>query len=219
MYKIDLHTHSAWSPDGGITKKQYIRMLEKGILDCIAITDHNETRFARALHNELGDKIIIGEEIKTLEGEIIGLFLTKTIPPGLSAKETVFEIRKDGGLIYIPHPFEKSRESLQEEALQEIIESVDIIEVFNGRGIIRGRFERAIDTATSTMTAMAASSDAHCRRGLGTAYSLVREFPDRETLVNLLKNGEMQKNHAPLYSLLCPGVNRIKNKIFLRKHI
>jgi predicted metal-dependent phosphoesterase TrpH len=198
-YKIDLHSHSSLSHDGGITKRQYVRMLEKKILDCIAITDHNETKFARSLQNELGDKIIVGEEINTLDG----------------ALSTVTQIHNDGGLAYIPHPFEQIRDSLQEDKLMEIIKMVDIIEIFNGRGFMRGQPLKAMDIANAQKIAMASSSDAHCLSGINSAYNIVSEMPESKNLVELLVKGNLQKKHAPLYSLLCPGFNRIKNKLFL----
>lgn len=213
MYKVDLHTHSIISHDGGITKNQYKKLLDRGILDCIAITDHNETTFARTMHDEFGDKIIVGEEIKTTDGDIIGLFLTKTISPGLSAFATASEIHKDGGLVYIPHPFETIRDSLQEDKLMEIIDEVDIIEVFNGRGVWRGQPDKAAEVAFTHKAAMASSSDAHCLPGIRSAYSLVSQFPDRESLVELMQKSHLRKKHAPLYSLLCPGFNRLKNKL------
>ncbi|HVF69881.1 MAG TPA: PHP domain-containing protein [Xanthomonadales bacterium] len=215
MYKVDLHTHSIISYDGGITKKQYTRLLDKGVLDCIAITDHNETSFARVLNSELGDKIIVGEEVKTTDGDIIGLFLKRTIPPGLSAVETVSEIKKDGGLVYIPHPFEKIRDSLQEEDLMKIINQVDIIEVFNGRGVWRGQPDKAAEVAFTHKAAMASSSDAHCLPGIRTAYSLISKFPDRGSLRELLQKGQLQRKHAAFYSLICPGFNKLKNKLFI----
>lgn len=215
MYKIDLHTHSSTSHDGGIKKKQYISLLERSVLDCVAITDHNDTSFARSLYNELGKKIIVGEEIKTREGEIIGLFLSKTLQPGLTARETISEIQGDGGLVYIPHPFEKKRFSLQEETLRSIIEDVDIIEVFNGRGIFRGKPDETSNIAINENLAMASSSDSHCIQGIGTAYSIIRDFPDKNTLVGMLKESMFQKKYAPLYSLLCPGFNKLKNNLFL----
>jgi predicted metal-dependent phosphoesterase TrpH len=115
MLKVDLHTHSVASPDGGISESQYQQVLNKGTLNCIAITDHNEVDFAIAMNKKFGDKIIVGEEIMTTQGEIIGLFLTEKVPAGLSPEETVKQIRKQGALVYIPHPFETFRHGLSAE--------------------------------------------------------------------------------------------------------
>src|SRR5215467_13245977 len=102
-YTIDLHTHSIISQDGGITASQYEKVLQSGMLDCIAITDHNETSFARIMQKKLGDRIIVGEEIETTEGEIIGLYLHETIPGGISVDEAIASIKHQGGLVYVPH--------------------------------------------------------------------------------------------------------------------
>ncbi|MCA9330415.1 PHP domain-containing protein, partial [Candidatus Saccharibacteria bacterium] len=117
MYKVDLHTHSQASPDGGITAEQYAHVLSTGLLDMIAITDHNSIAYAQEVQKQLGDKIIVGEEIMTNDGEIVGLFLTQVIEPGLSAQETCRRIKAQHGLVYIPHPFETVRKGLHPEKL------------------------------------------------------------------------------------------------------
>src|SRR5580658_33632 len=104
MLKIDLHTHSVASPDGGIMADKYRECLELGKLDYIAITDHNSIDFALNLRTEFERKIIVGEEILTSEGEIIGLFLSELVPPNLSPIETIELIKRQGGLVYVPHP-------------------------------------------------------------------------------------------------------------------
>src|SRR5262245_43185713 len=110
--KIDLHTHSIASPDRSLSAKNYQKMLASGKLDYVAVTDHNVIDFARILHDQLGEQIIVGEEIATSEGEIIGLYLTSVVPSGLSAAETVRAIKDQDGLVYIPHPFETLRNGL-----------------------------------------------------------------------------------------------------------
>lgn len=216
-YKIDLHSHSIISHDGGITAQDYERVLQSGKLDYIAVTDHNETRFARMLQNKLGDKIIIGEEIGTQQGEIIGLFLKETIPGGLSIEETVAQIKLQDGLVYIPHPFETFRKGVQEDSLQKIKKDIAIIEIFNGRGRFRGKPNLAAAFANENSLAKAASSDAHGVQGLGITYSWIDEKATKGSLVTLLKNPNLKTNYAPMYTFLFPLINRIKNKIVLPK--
>lgn len=216
-YKVDLHTHSTASFDGGITKKQYKDILQNNTLDFVAVTDHNQTVFARELRDSLGDRIIVGEEIKSKDGEVVGLFLKKTIRPGLSAVDTIREIKEQDGLVYIPHPFEKGRDSLPEDVLTEIVKGVDIVEAFNARGLLRGRQKEVEKFAVEKNVAIAASSDAHCRLGVGTAFSIINSPPDKSTLPGLLKKGHFQRRHADLISYLCPAVNKVKNSIFLSK--
>lgn len=214
-YKVDLHTHSIISHDGGLTEQHYTKLIESKVLDFIAITDHNETRFARIMQQKLGDNIIVGEEIATTQGEIIGLHIKETIAKGMTPEETVKAIKQQDGLVYIPHPFEIFRKGMQLEALQRIINDIDIIEVFNGRGRWRGKNEQALEFANRNMFVAAASSDAHCWIGIGKTFSRVREVPTRKQFKKLLRDGELQKDYAPSLALLCPTVNRIKNKIIV----
>lgn len=215
MYKVDLHTHSIISQDGALTGAQYTRLLERQVLNYIAITDHNETRFARIMHEKLGDKIIVGEEITTTEGEIIGLFLQETIPAKLTPEETVRAIHSQDGLVYIPHPFETFRKGLQADVLSTIADQIDIIETFNARGKWRGKNALALKFAEEHHIPMAASSDSHCIWGMGGSYSIIDGIPNAKQLKKQLRMGTLQRKLAPLYTLLCPAINRIKNRFII----
>lgn len=212
-FKVDLHTHSIISHDGGLTEAQYAHLIHARILDFIAITDHNETRFARIMQGKLGDKIIVGEEIKTSEGEIIGLFLQKTISAGLTPEETIKEIRAQGGLVYVPHPFETFRRGLQADPLKRIARDIDIVEIFNGRGRWRNKNQLAKAFVAQHQMTVAASSDAHCPLGIGKTYTMIRGIPMKKRLKKLLRQGDLRKEYAPLLAFLCPAINRIKNKV------
>src|SRR5260370_13768234 len=124
MFRVDLHTHSGGSWEGELQAADYRRAVEQGGLDFIAVTDHNSIDFAAEVHAELGEKIIIGEEVTAREGELMGLFLTEVIPAGLSAAETAAKIHEQGGLVYIPHPFETVRKGLPMAALDAIATEV-----------------------------------------------------------------------------------------------
>lgn len=214
-YKIDLHTHSIISHDGGITAAQYEKILQSGELDCIAITDHNETSFARIMQKKLGNQIIIGEEITTKEGEIIGLYLHETIPGGISVDEAIASIKHQGGLVYVPHPYEHIRKGLQKDTIERIASDIDIVEVFNGRGRFRGKPMLAEQFALKNNITQAASSDAHGWRGLGQSSSALSEFPEQKTLKKLLATALLDKTYAPFYTFFYPVFNRIKNSIVL----
>ena len=219
MIKIDLHTHSIISPDGAgsITASDFEYFLREGVLDCIAITDHNETRFAQMMNKKFGEKIIIGEEIKTKDGEIIGLFLKKTIPPDLSAKQAIRAIREQDGLVYIPHPFETIRKGLQRQVLEAIVEDIDIFETFNGRGRFHGKTKESERFAKAYNLVAAASSDAHGYHGIGKTFTTIKNIPNKSTLKKLLLEGSPQKIYAPLMSYLYPITNMIKNKLISKK--
>ncbi len=148
MKKIDLHTHSEASRDGGITAEQYAYILRNEILDVIAITDHDRIDFALGMQKALGaDKIIVGEEITTSQGEIIGLYLEEKVDPGMSAQETIDAIKLQDGIVYIPHPFEKVRKGLQEDILTALIDDIDIIEGYNGRAFAQNFSQKTLAIA------------------------------------------------------------------------
>lgn len=210
--RIDLHTHSEASRDGGITPEQYAQILKNELLDCVAITDHNRIDFARGMQKALGpENIIVGEEISSNQGDIIGLFLTEEIKPGMNAQDTIDAIKSQNGIVYIPHPFEKVRSSMTFEVLEAVAEDVDIIEGYNGRALTRRHTKAAVEWANSKNIALAASSDAHGLKGLGRCYTNTHQLPTIKNLVSELKNGSMVYSRPPFYTLLYPKFNRFIN--------
>jgi len=213
MYRVDLHTHSTASPDGGIQPEQYRLLIQTGTMDYIAVTDHDMIDFALQLHKELGEQIIVGEEIMTTKGEIIGLFLNKRVKPKQSPLKTVQGIKEQGGLVYIPHPFETVRSGLQLEDLDEIAKYVDIIEAYNGRAVVQNRSTQAISWAKDHQTLLAASSDAHGLKGVGHTYTTVNEPAREATILKALQQAHLVKSLPPLRSLLYPKFHRLQKKI------
>jgi predicted metal-dependent phosphoesterase TrpH len=212
MYRIDLHTHSQASPDGALRPADYATMLESGGLHSIAISDHNRVDFAQEMQKMHGGRIIVGEEITTAGGEIIGLYLTEVVPAGMTATETVRAIKAQGGLVYVPHPFETVRKGLRVADLDEIGEFVDIVETRNGRAVFENKSREAAAWAAGRHKAAAASSDAHGRRGWGRTYSEVAQVPTRETLVSLLADSEAKRVYAWIgpVGLAYPKLNRLR---------
>jgi predicted metal-dependent phosphoesterase TrpH len=212
-YKIDLHTHSIDSPDGGITKEQYLKALNYGDLDYIAITDHNSIEFALDIQKEVGDKIIVGEEIMTNAGEIIGLYLTENIEPGLSPEQTIDRIKSQNGIIYIPHPFETIRKGLHPNVLEEIVNKVDIIEIYNGRAFAQNKSQQTAVWAKINKKPGAASSDAHGFIGLGATYTHISDKPNRDNIVSLISSSVPNAERPKIRSLLYPKYNKMKKKV------
>jgi predicted metal-dependent phosphoesterase TrpH len=209
MVRVDLHTHSIMSPDGSLNAANYRTLLTRERLHAVAVTDHNRIDFAQQLHTELGDSIIVGEEITALEGEIIGLYLHEAIPAGLSAVETVKHIRIQGGIVYVPHPFETVRKGLPLTVLDEIADHVDILETYNGRSM-QNRSAKATTWAAEHHVAGASSSDAHGIHGWGNTYSILSEVPSRETLVDLLGHATYSTRSTGPIGRLYPKLNRIR---------
>ena len=215
MLKIDLHTHSSASPDGGITADQYRSLVDSDRFAQIAITDHNRVDLALALRKELGNVIIVGEEIMTTGGEIVGLFLKKLVEPQQSPLATVLAIKKQGGLVYIPHPFEHIRHGLSVATLDSVAKHVDIVEVRNGRRLRQNHGDQAVIWAQRHHKPQAASSDAHGLRGVGFTYTSVAEPLTPENFAKILVKGKVVFAWPPLRSLLYPKLNRLR-KIFVR---
>ncbi|HLC91542.1 MAG TPA: PHP-associated domain-containing protein [Candidatus Saccharimonadales bacterium] len=213
MIKVDLHTHSIASRDGGIKPAQYKAVLESGQLDCIAVTDHNRIDMALELHKSLGSKIIVGEEINTTDGELIGLFLSHKVEPGQHPRQTAEAIKAQGGLVYAPHPFETVRSGLSLKKLTGIGDLVDIVETLNGRAVFQNRGTQAAGWAKSRFKPMAASSDAHGYKGLGTTYTKLSEIPTANNLLSLLYKAQLVSKRPPLHTLLHPKFNRIRKRV------
>jgi len=213
MIRVDLHTHSTASPDGGITTEQYRELLSNGTLDCIAVTDHNTVELALQLHEELGDKIIVGEEIDTKQGEVVGLFLKEAVPKGLELSEAIHQIRMQGGLVYLPHPFETVRKGVQKKHLENLVEQINIVEVYNGRAVAQNKGPEAAVWARLHRKPGAASSDAHGVRGVGSAFTAVAEVPSAANLVELLQKAHLTMERPPLHSLLYPKLHRLRRAI------
>lgn len=213
MIKVDLHTHSSASPDGGITPEGYAKALSDGQLDYIAITDHNSVDLAQSLHKSLGEQIIVGEEIMTSEGELIGLFLHSFVMPHQSAEATAKSIKAQGGIVYVPHPLETVRKGLSKSVLDSIAELVDVVEVHNGRAVFQNRGPQAATWARLNRKEIAASSDAHGHKGLGSAYTQMSEQPTASNIIKLLKTARFVTNRPPLKALLYPKIHRLRKKL------
>lgn len=214
MYRIDLHTHSVASPDGGISAEQYRHALANAVVDMVAVTDHDRIDFALGLKQSLGDKIIVGEEITTTAGEIIGLFLSKPVLPGLSPQETVRQIKAQGGLVYIPHPFETIRKGLRLSVLEELLDFIDMIEVCNGRAFLQNRSEQAVVWARLNHVLPVASSDAHGVKGLGKSVTLFNELPTADNFMAQIAGATLLTGRPGLKTLLYPKYHRLHKKFW-----
>ncbi len=210
-----MHTHSIRSHDGSVIKEQYKELIERKVIDYIAITDHNTIDYAVATQQELGQKIIVGEEIWTAQGEVIGLFLQKAIPRDLSLEKTFALIKEQNGIVYIPHPFCRNRFGVKEEILLPLIDQVDIMEYFNPRNIFKGDNERARNFILKYRKTMAASSDSHCWNEIGETYNTVTAVPTRTNLVSLLQNAMYSCRYPAKWHALCPKRNKLKKMLHM----
>jgi glycosyltransferase involved in cell wall biosynthesis len=192
---VDLHMHTDHSPDCATPVEVLLATARAQGLGAIAVTDHNEISGAldaQAKAAEFGVKVIVGEEIKTaFQGEVIGLFLRELIPRGLSLEETVAEIRRQGGLVYVPHPFDRMHAVPDYEHLLAILDDVDAIEVYNPRVAIGAFNEEAARFAAKYRVLAGAGSDAHVAQGLGSVRVRMADFDGPEEFLASLAEAEL----------------------------
>jgi len=192
MVRADLHLHTISSIDGMMRPEELIAACVRRGLSVVAITDHNTIAAAYDIAKKAPFHVIIGEEIDTREGELIGYFLKEEISPGGSAVQVAEEIKRQGGLVCVPHPFDLLRHShIREKALLEIVEIVDIIEVANGRVVLPQYNWRAKAFAEKHGKAPSAGSDAHFSWEVGDCFVLMEEFRDREEFLRNLRTGKI----------------------------
>jgi hypothetical protein len=180
LIDVDLHMHTDHSHDCATPVEVLLATARAQRLGAIAVTDHNEISGAleaQAQAAEAGVKVIVGEEIKTAgQGEVIGLFISEKIPRGLSLEETVAEIKRQHGLVYVPHPFDRMHSVPDYEHLLRVLDEVDAIEVFNPRVAIGAFNEEATRFAAKYRILAGAGSDAHVPQGLGSVRLVMRDF-------------------------------------------
>jgi predicted metal-dependent phosphoesterase TrpH len=192
LIKADLHIHTAYSMDCSMSLEQIIaRCLEVGI-NCLAVADHNAIAGALKMKEIAPFFIIVSEEILTLDGEIIGMFLNQEIPSKLSMEETIARIKAQDGLVCIPHPYDRLRFSVfRNQVFEHIMPQVDIIEVFNARSLSPGSSTRAQQLAQKYGKLASAGSDAHTSSEIGNAYVEMPEFNSKDEFLVSLAEGKI----------------------------
>jgi predicted metal-dependent phosphoesterase TrpH/glycosyltransferase involved in cell wall biosynthesis len=200
----DLHLHTSWSHDCQIPVAELLDYAEAQGLGAIAVTDHNV--FGGALEaaglTRGRDLVVIpGEEVKTDDqGEVIGLFLSEEIPRGLSFGETVEAIRAQGGVVYLPHPFDRLHAIPEPATLHRYLTQVDVLEVYNARLLFEAYNDEALRFARKYDLTMGAGSDAHVLQGVGTGAVRMRAFDGpEEFLVSLRSAHVLRRPRSLLY--------------------
>jgi predicted metal-dependent phosphoesterase TrpH len=199
LIDVDMHMHTDHSHDCATPVEVLLATAREQELGAIVVTDHNEISGALAAREQAQGssphppvKVVVGEEVKTAsEGEVIGLFIEERIPRGLSMAETVAEIKRQGGLVYVPHPFDRMHAVPDYEHLLPILEEVDAIEVFNPRVAIGAFNEEAARFAAKYRIAAGAGSDSHVAQGLGSVRVRMRDFEGPQEFLQSLREAEI----------------------------
>ena len=167
------------------------RCLETGI-NCIAIADHGTAEGALKMQDIAPFPVIVAEEILTPHGEIMGMFLKETIPSGLSVEQTISRIKAQGGLVCIPHPYDRLRRSALSNRLpEELAEQIDVVEVFNARSLFPWASAKARMLAEKYSILKSAGSDAHTPQEIGNAYVEMPEFNGKDDFLKALAAGKI----------------------------
>ena len=214
----DLHMHTSWSHDCSMDAAELVDYAEAEGLGAIAVTDHNVFGGAlEAADYARGRKLVVirGEEVKTDDqGEVIGLFLEREIPRGMTFTDTVAAIREQGGLVYIPHPFDRLHAIPNPRTLHRHLADIDVLEVYNARLLFEGFNDEALRFARKYNLTMGAGSDAHVLQGVGTGALRMRAFRDPEEFMISLRSAEVLRRPKSLaYLQSLKWVAQVKEKV------
>ncbi|HEY0417071.1 MAG TPA: glycosyltransferase [Gaiellaceae bacterium] len=214
----DLHMHTSWSHDCSTDPAELVDHAEAEGLGAIAVTDHNV--FGGALeaidHAQGRDLVVIpGEEVKTDgQGEVIGLFLQKEIPRGLSFADTIAAIREQDGIVYVPHPFDRLHSIPDPRTLHRHVADIDVLEVYNARLLFEAYNDEALRFARKYDLTAGAGSDAHVLQGVGTGAVRMRAFRDAEEFLLSLRSAEILRRPKPLaYLQSLKWVAQVREKV------
>jgi glycosyltransferase involved in cell wall biosynthesis len=200
LIDVDLHMHTDHSYDCATPVEVLLEEARTRGLGAIAVTDHNEISGALDARAKAdGVKVIVGEEVKTAdEGEVIGLFIEDKIQRGGTLEETIAEIKRQGGLVYVPHPFDRLHSVPDYKHLLPVIDQIDAIEVFNPRVAITEFNEEAARFAAKYRIPAGAGSDAHVPQGLGSVRIRMRDFDGPQEFIESLRDADIVRNPASL---------------------
>lgn len=190
--RVDCHLHTMWSGDATTTPDELREAVARSAIDVVCITDHSTINGAVELQDQLGCRVVVGQELRTGAGELMGLFLTDRLPPGVKPEEFCRRVRDQGGLVYVPHPFDPARHCLNEDVLRSLAEDglLDAVEVFNAKTSLQSLNRRAAEFAAEYGLAAGAGSDAHVPEAVGAAYVEVPDFDSAASFLAALRSPE-----------------------------
>ncbi len=205
----DFHIHTRFSRDSILTEEKFIeKAIERGLTH-VCVTNHNNVEGAIAVRDKVAElgladqlTVILGEEVSTSDGEVVGVFLEKTIPRGLSANETADEIHRQGGLVSIPHPFDPFRGShIKEGPLRNLAESgkIDMVEVFNCRVTAQRHNQEAAEFAKRYGIPGIAASDSHSSFEVAMAFNAMPIFNTAEELRASLAENDWHASRSSVF--------------------
>lgn len=217
IWQVELHSHTLWSKDCVVSFDAIIRLCQQRGIDRIAITDHNTADGALAMQKLAPDLVIVGEEIMTDRGEILGYFMQESIPPGLTPDETIRRLREQGAVISVSHPFDRLRKGAwHEEDLLRIIDQVDAIEVFNARCMYADDNVKAMQFAQKHQLTGTVGSDAHSRIEYGRALAQMPPFEGASDFLLALRAAQHLNRYSSWFVHLNSKTAKWSKKLGIR---
>jgi len=213
VLKADFHIHTRYSMDCEMEIDDIIKTCREKGIDCINICDHGTVEGALKMQEKAPFQVIVGEEILTPHGEIMGMFLRETIPSNISVEQAIYRIKEQGGLVCLPHPFDPFRGlSLTSEEIDALAEKIDIVEIFNARSRINSTADKAVEYAARHGLAGTAGSDSHTLREIGHTYSLIPDFTTKEEFIESLQQADIHQKKASIFVHLNSTWTKIRKK-------
>ena len=215
--RVDLHTHTFHSVDSLTNVEALVAAARRRGLDKIAVTDHNTIQGALAAYALAPELVIIGVEVQTTRGELLGYFVKDEVPAHADPLETIRRLREQGALISISHPFDPYRSGWSPADLLALAPLVDAVEGFNSRCLAAGMNERAARFARDHGLPVTAGSDAHSEREVGNGALLLPAFCSADELRGALGLATISGQRAPawvrfysLYARLVKHLRRLR---------
>ena len=219
-WNVELHSHTLYSKDSLTPLKAVILTCQRKGIDRIAITDHNTADGALALAAQAPDLIIVGEEIMTTRGELLGYFMTKTIPAGLTPDEAIRRLRDQGAAISVSHPYDRLRKGAWDEPdLLAILDRVDAIETFNARCLFDEDNRKTQHLAKTRGKPGTVGSDAHVPYELGRAMLKMSPFTDAASFIAALPHATPETVRSPSWVHLTSTRAKWMKRVGLHKKL
>ncbi|MEX2531715.1 MAG: PHP-associated domain-containing protein [Gemmatimonadota bacterium] len=212
--RLDLHLHTLGSWDSLSDPDEVLERARSRGIDRIAITDHNRLAVALEMAERHPERVIAGEEVRTSEGiDLIGLYLQEEIPEGTPAREACAEIRAQGGIVYLPHPFAAGKGGGGRHA-EELAPLVDVVEVFNARLLRSARNRQADDLARRHGRLRGGGSDAHTVGEVGNVLVDLPAHPNEpEALLRALGDARITGRTASPWAFVCSNAAKLRKRL------
>ncbi|MGD1992121.1 MAG: PHP domain-containing protein [Anaerolineae bacterium] len=214
----ELHAHTLYSRDSLLSLDVFLAACRRKGLDRVAVTDHNTIAGALRLKEMDPERIIVGEEVRTTQGELIAYFLKKEIPVDLAPRQAIDVVHEQGGMVGVSHPLDRlRREAMGAETLITLLDQLDFLEVYNARCLIAADNRAARDLALQHGIPMTAGSDAHSLWELGRAVTLLPPFDSPSTFLDVLPQAEVRGQRSPPWIHFVSTMAKIRRRLRLAR--